>query len=427
MSAGLLEANNAEGRRIGIPVSYSYVFEGERFSAKKPYVEFGASPKRALELVLSCGREAVVDGRVDIFGKDANELWFLSGPFPIAIIVEVYGAKMDKGFEPLLERQIHRFLNYCCGLVHMGQRDGISVKIASESIERGFSLRHIGKILHYMFHKEYAEIIERIQVKIYTGKDEVAYLSGKAGVFFAERDERAGKMTDEDTDTFYSCLICQSIAPGHVCIITPERLGLCGSYSWLDAQNSYRIIPSGPNQPVFKGMPLDKRLGQWESVNSFVSEKSSRSVNRMSMYSLIKDPQTSCGLPECVVAVIPEVNGFMVVGRDYKGITPCGMNFSELSDLVCRGRQTPGFLGLSRHCILSKKFISAEGGLRRLVWISSGLKEKIGVRLSALTAQSGESGFLNKVADENTALDIRGLEVFLRKSGHPAVTMPALI
>ena len=64
-------------------------------------------------------------------------------------------------------------------------------------------------------------------------------------------------MTDESVDTFYSCTLCQSFAPTHVCVISPERLGLCGAYNWLDTKASYQIDPTGRNQPILKGECYD--------------------------------------------------------------------------------------------------------------------------------------------------------------------------
>ena len=68
-------------------------------------------------------------------------------------------------------------------------------------------------------------------------------------------------MTDETEEIFYSCTLCQSFAPSHVCVITPERIGMCGAYNWLDGKASYQINPTGPNQPIEKGECLDQQPG----------------------------------------------------------------------------------------------------------------------------------------------------------------------
>ncbi len=46
---------------------------------------------------------------------------------------------------------------------------------------------------------------------------------------YDERDARIKGMRDSDVNTYYSCTLCQTFAPNHVCIITPERLALCGA------------------------------------------------------------------------------------------------------------------------------------------------------------------------------------------------------
>ncbi len=220
---------------------------------------------------------------------------------------------------------------------------------------------------------------------------------------------------------------CQSFAPNHVCIVTPERLGLCGAYSWLDAKAAFEIMPTGPNQPIPKGQTLDKRLGQWDNINEFVKNKSNKSIDKVSMYSLMDSPQSSCGCFECIVAIIPEANGVMVVHRDYSGMTPSGMSFTTLAGSVGGGVQTPGFLGVGKLYILSKKFISAEGGLRRLVWMPKELKELLGDRLKKIAKEIGEPNLLEQIADETVTTNLDELVSFLNKVKHPVISMEPLM
>jgi acetyl-CoA synthase len=278
-----------------------------------------------------------------------------------------------------------------------------------------------------MLHQEYSAIVDKVQVKIYTQLSDVEKLLPKAKKVFDERDERISGMTDESVDTFYSCTLCQSFAPNHVCIITPERLGLCGAYSWLDGKASYEIVPTGPNQPVLKGEMLDKNLGQWRNINDFVYQKSNKIIEKVSMYSLIDSPQSSCGCFECIVAIIPEANGVMIVHRDYPGMTPSGMTFTTLAGSVGGGVQTPGFLGVGKLYIVSKKFISAEGGLKRVVWMPKELKELLGDRLKKRAQDLGEPDLIDKIADETQATTQEELLAFLQKVNHPALGMPSLM
>ncbi|MFA7294321.1 MAG: CO dehydrogenase/CO-methylating acetyl-CoA synthase complex subunit beta, partial [Candidatus Omnitrophota bacterium] len=309
----------------------------------------------------------------------------------------------------------------------MGQRDMVWIRISNDAFNKGFRLKHLGVILHAMLHQEYSAIVDKVQVRIYTNQSDVDNLITGAQEVFNQRDERLAGMTDESVDTFYSCLLCQSFAPNHVCIVTPERLGLCGAYSWLDAKASFEIIPTGPNQPVEKGNLLDARLGQWDNINQFVREKSNKTVDTVSMYSLMDGPQSSCGCFECIVAIVPEANGVMIVNRDYSGLTPSGMSFTTLAGSVGGGVQTPGFLGVGKLYITSKKFISAEGGLKRVVWMPKELKEVLADKLKKRAEEIGEPDLLDKIADETVAVSSEELLVFLQKVAHPVLSMEPII
>jgi len=412
---------------VAVPVPYAAAFEGERVRKEQLAVEFGGKASSALEF-LNMKEEALIDdGKVELIGPDVDQLPAGSKSLPLAIVVDVFGRKMQKDFEPILERQIHRFVNYAMGLMHMGQRDMVWIRISKDAFAKGFRLKHLGVILHAMLHQEYSAIVDKVQVTLYTDQADVDKLTASAQKSFDQRDERLRGMTDESVDTFYSCLLCQSFAPNHVCVVTPERLGLCGAYSWLDAKASFEIIPTGPNQPITKGNLLDARLGQWDNVNEFVNQKSNKTIDAVSMYSLMDGPQSSCGCFECIVAIVPEANGVMIVHRDYSGLTPSGMSFTTLAGSVGGGVQTPGFLGVGKLYILSKKFISAEGGLKRVVWMPKELKELLGDKLKKRAEELGMPDLVDKIADETVATGSDELLVFLNKVGHPALTMDPII
>jgi acetyl-CoA synthase len=413
--------------KIPIPVLYGAAFEGERVRKENLYVEFGGKVSTAVEYLHNKGLDEIEDGKIELVGSDIDNINSAKKNMPLGIEVQVAGRKFNKDFEPILERQLHRYVNWAMGLMHIGQRDMVWIRINQEAAKKGFRIKHIGVIIHAMLHQEYSAILDKVQIKFYTEQKEVENLANQARQAFRERDERLSGMTDESVDTFYSCMLCQSFAPNHVCIITPERLGLCGAYSWLDGKASYEITPTGPNQPIQKGECIDERLGQWKTINEFVYQKSNKSVSSVSMYSLLVDPQTSCGCFECILAVIPEVNGVMIVNRDYSGMTPCGMTFTTLAGSVGGGVQTPGFLGVGKLYIVSKKFISAEGGLRRLVWMPKELKEYLGEKLKIRCKEINEPDLIDKIADETQATTLEQLTQFLEKVSHPALKMQPLV
>ncbi|MFA5038531.1 MAG: acetyl-CoA decarbonylase/synthase complex subunit alpha/beta [Candidatus Omnitrophota bacterium] len=410
---------------LPIPVLFSPAFEGERVRKENLKVESGSKYSTAFEFLSYRPMNEVEDGKVEISGDDLDQV--SSTAMPLGIVVEVAAREPNRDFEPILERQIHRYFNEAQGIMHMGQRDMIWVRVSREAFDKGFRLKHFGVIIHGMLHREYGAIVDKVQVRILTKQAEVERVRKAALRTFEARDERLRGMTDESVDTFYSCALCQSFAPNHICIITPERLGLCGAYSWLDAKAAFEIMPSGGNQPIVKGVCMDASLGQWQDINAFIYEKSNKTISEVSMYSMLVSPQSSCGCFECIVALLPEANGVMVVNRDYTGPTPLGMTFTQLASSVGGGVQTPGFIGVGKLYVTSKKFISAEGGLPRLVWMPRELKEALRNRLLARIEELGLAGFYDKIADETSAETIDELLEFLQSQSHPALGMTPLL
>lgn len=411
---------------IPIPVAYSAAFEGERVRREQMYVQFGGKYSTTFEFVRSKKLEEIEEGKIEVVGPEIDSAKE-SDAMPLGILVEVAGRKMQKDFEPILERQIHTFLNEAMGIFHMGQRNMCWIRISKDANKKGFKIRHFGVIIHARLHDTFGAIVDKAQVTLYTKKEDVDRLLPEAVKAYDERDARMAGMTDESVDTYFSCTLCQSFAPNHVCIVKPERLGLCGAYSWLDAKACYELNPAGPNQPVKKGEMIDPVRGEWKGVNDFIYQKSNKTLERFHGYSIMTWPETSCGCFECIIAILPEANGFMVVNREFAGMTPCGMTFSTLAGSVGGGEQTPGFMGVGRLYLISKKFISADGGIKRIVWITKELKEALGEKLKKRCEEEGDPNLINKIADESVATTAEELLPYLEKVGHPALKMPSLI
>lgn len=413
--------------KVPIPVPYGPAFEGERIRKQDMHVEFGGNKTTGFEFVTSTPLDRINDGEIEIIGPDIDDVE--SGTaMPLGIWVEVAGRKMQPDFEPILERQVHHLLNGAEGIWHMGQRDIIWTRISKSGFERGLRLKHYGEILHAKLLSEYPAIVDKVKVTLITNPEEVEKRIAVALKVYDERNRRLETMTDEAVDTFYSCLLCQSFAPDHVCIITPERLGLCGAYNWLDGKAAFEINETGPNQPVKKGDLLDKIKGVWKGVDDYVYTNSHKAIESFSAYSIMDRPMTSCGCFEVIVAYVPECNGVMVVNREFQGETPVGMKFSTLAGSVGGGQQTPGFMGCGKVFITSRKFLFAEGGHRRLVWITRELKELLKDDLEKrFNEQQIDTGFLDMVADETVATDARSVYEYMEKTGHPALQMEDMV
>lgn len=411
---------------VPVPVAYGPAFEGERIRGEDIYLEAGGGKTQAVELTRMKEMDEVEDGKVELFGPDLKDIE-PGTRMPLGILVEVAGRKMQTDFEPILERQIHHLINYAQGMMHIGQRDIAWFRIGKGAVEKGFTLSHLGSILHAKYHQDFGSVLDKVQVKIFTEQDKVDELLTNAKEVYATRDARVEGMTDEDEGIFYSCTLCQSFAPSHVCVVTPERTGLCGAYNWLDCKASFEINPTGPNQPIEKGAVLDERLGQWEGVNAFVQQASRGKVEKYNAYSIMVDPMTSCGCFECIAAVLPVCNGVMTVDRDYKGMTPCGMKFTTLAGSAGGGNITPGFVGHSKLYIASGKFISAEGGILRLVWMPKALKEMLKEKINARGDALGVSNLVDRIADETVGTTEDEIYGFLQEKEHPALTMDPIV
>jgi len=412
--------------KIDIPMSFGPAFEGERIRKDDLFMECGGGRTPAVEVLVSKDMSEVEDGRVIIEGPDIKDIE-QSKNLPLAILVEVAGRQMQSDFEPILERQFHHLINYIQGIMHMGQRNIMWVRIGKGAVEKGFSLAHIGKVLHGKLHQEFGAIVDKIQVKIYTEVARVEEVQELARKVYAERDERLGSMTDETEDIFYSCTLCQSFAPSHVCVITPERIGMCGAYNWLDGKASYQINPTGPNQPIQKGECLDEKLGIFKGINDFVAQTSRGAVTDLACYSLMNSPMTACGCFEAIAAMLPQCNGIMVVNRDFMGMTPSGMKFTTLAGMAGGGAQTPGFMGVSKHFMTSPKVFLAEGGLKRIVWLPKMMKEEIKDKLMERCKEMGMPEFYDMIATEEIGTTEEDILAFMKKVGHPALEMEAVI
>jgi acetyl-CoA synthase len=411
---------------IDIPMSFGPAYEGERVRGADLYCQMGGGKTQCTELVKMAEMNEIEDGKVVIVGPDLNEIKE-GGAAPLGIYVQVAGREFQTDFEPIIERQIHHLINYIQGIMHIGQRDISWIRVSKAAKEKAFSLKHIGVVLHAKFHQDFQKIVDKVQVTLFTKKEDVDKLTARARAEYKTRDERVEKMRDEDVETYYSCTLCQSFAPSHVCTVSPERTGLCGAYNWMDCKASFEINPTGPNQPIEKGECLDPKLGQWKGVNEFVQKASRGAVTHYNFYSMVHAPMTTCGCCECIAAMLPSCNGVMTVNRDYSGDTPCGMKFTTLAGVMGGGASSPGFVGHSKYNVTQGKFLVGDGGIKRLVWMPKILKEELRERLLKRGKEVGCPDLIDRIADETVGTTEEEILAFLKEKKHPALSMEPLI
>ena len=411
---------------VPVPVPYGSAFEGEVVRKADMRAEFGGRDSRCFEYLKTAKLDELTDGKIEVVGPGLSTVE-PQGSMDMGILVEVAGRQMETDFEPVLERQIHYFVNGASGIQHIGQRDITWIRVSGKAADAGFDLEDFGRILHARLHSDFGAIVDKVQVTIITDPDRVEAALQEARAAYDFRNTRLADLTDNAVDEFYSCTLCQSFAPNHVCIVSPERLGLCGAYNWLDCKASYSINPTGPNQPIKLGRLVDNDLGYWEGTNEYAKVGSHGVVEELAMYSIMENPMTACGCFECIMMLIPEANGVMVVSREDTSMTPAGMTFSTLAGMAGGGIQTPGVMGVGKYYLISPKFISADGGFNRVVWMSSILKDSMSEELKLVAERLGDTQLIDRIADERSATTVEELLPWLEANNHPALTMDSIL
>jgi acetyl-CoA decarbonylase/synthase complex subunit beta len=396
-----------------IPVDVGIIFEGERIRGRDMRIELGGPREEyKFELVQARGMDEIEDGKITIIGQDISDFPERTNT-PFGLLIEVAGKEVEKDLEGVIERRIHEYCNFIEGFMHLNQRYDIQMRISKKSFEKGFnSFNHMGEVLKRLYKSE-MPFVEKIQLTFITEPARVKEWYGKSLEIYDARDAKARGMSDDDVDVFYGCSLCQSFAPTHLCVITPQRYANCGAISWFDGKATAKVDPKGPVFEIPKGDIIDAETGEYAGVNQVIKEKSLGEIERVQLYTTFGYPHTSCGCFEGCAFLIPEVDGFGVVHRNYKGETVNGLNFVTISDLTAGGRQVDGFHGLSIEYMRSPKFLDADGGWGKVVWMPQEIKERI--------QDFMPPEIVPLVPTESDVSDLEGLKTWLIEKGHPIV------
>ncbi len=408
--------------KVDVPVPYGPAFIDEVVGDGDLQVEFGADHARAFTLMQMVEPGDVTDGKIQILGPDP----FMrppQGAMNLGLVVRVAGRKMHPGMEPVLEGRIREFVNSARGVQYQGERDAVRIRISGGAAQNGFGLGSLGKIVQARLHEDFGEVVDRVEVAIITDPSSHREWLDEARRTYARRDRHLAELTDGTVEEFYSCTACQSITPNQVCVVSPERPGACGTHNWQDCSAWSRINPEGAQQPIKLKPARDTNKGSWESINQRVRDRSHGTVREVAMYSIIEHPMPAGGHLECIAMLIPEANGVMIVSNQDDCMTPAGMRFSALAEIAGSGRQTPGVMGISKSYLTSPKFISADGGFKRVVWMSSMLKEAMGEALMGVCQREGDPDLLDRIADERNVTTVRELLPWLTAHNHPVRAM----
>lgn len=396
-----------------IPVEVGLVHEGERVRKNDMQVELGgpAEPVKC-ELVLVRPADTITDGDISIIGPDIGSME-VGKHYPLGILVEIAGTKIEPDLEGVIERRIHEYSNYIEGFMHLNQRYDIWIRLSKKSFKKGLnSFRFIGKVMLELFRNE-LPILEKIQITFITDPEKLMPLSKEALERYEARDARARGLSDKEVDVFYGCALCQSFAPTHICVITPQRYANCGAISWFDGRAAAGIDPKGPIYAIEKGTCVDEEKGEYTGVNDSAKKRSMGEIDRVYLYSAFGYPHTSCGCFEGIAFYIPEADGFGVVLRGFRDVTVNGLAFSTMADSTAGGRQVDGFHGISIEYMRSPQFLHADGGYERVVWMPAETKERLKDFIPAAVYPA--------IATEKDAKTVTELTSYLETHSHPVV------
>jgi len=388
-------------------------FEGEPVRKGEYQVELGGPKANGVYMLRAKNMDEIEDGKITIVGPDIQDMEEGSSQ-PFALLVEIAGEGMDKETEVVPERRLHSYQNYLEGVWATGARTDSWTRIHKEAYEKGLkSFEELGNIFRSLYMSDFLQI-KKVACTFITDDKKVEDFIVEAKEVFAQRDARMKDMSEEDVDEFYSCTLCSSFAPSHVCIISPDRTSLCGALNYLDAKMTFQMEPDGYVGKHNKGELIDPDTYEYEGINEAVKEKSMGATERVYLHSAFDFPHTSCGCFQGLLFYIPEVDGFGYVHRDFQGEIPNGRTFSSMAGEAAGGKQVEGLMGSAIEYLRSQKFLAGDGGLNRIVWLPKEIKEDLKDDIP------GE--LYNKIGSEEEATNVEDLMEFLEKVGHPWLT-----
>ena len=400
-------------------IPYGPRWLGMKIRKGEYHVELGG-PKNEYKSYLYMGItdnvDEIEDGKFELIGPDMPEIEPGSS-FPVGIDVRAWGEHLTDEYTEYFDRTLNGCWDYIEDVMLINARNTIWIRVGKGAAET-LTFPKIAQ-LTYAILKTSMPLVEKVQIQMIIGSEEVGGLDllGKLSEEYEKRwdilDARYQDLRDEDVDVFYGCTICQTFAPNHVCVISPERMPYCGILSYNGAKIGAQIDPHGYVFTVEKGECLDDKLGIYSGANEIIFDKSNMSTEKVSLYSCLHYPQTNCGCFECSVFYIPQLDGVGVVSRAHFGDTPLGIPFSRIAAVMSGGGQNDGFMGTSVRAMRQRKFLFGDGGYERVVWLNDALKTQV--------AEAIPEEIYDRIPTEKDAVNWEDIKKYLIEKEHPII------
>ena len=328
-----------------------------------------------------------------------------------SVLVELGNDAVDPPITLWVQAILRRVINYAKGVkVKSDGNGGLRFSVTKEAVDEGFELEHLGNLIQTELRNEFPKI-GPIRVSFILDAQEEAALEPGIQSFVDERTRQIKEANEDSLEYFYGCTRCRSFSLAHACTVTPDRPAQC-SKPWYQLK-AYAVL--SPNDVydqctlVEKGKCIDPIKGEYEGVNTSTESRTEGRVNRVFLHSIFEHPHTACSCFQNVVYHIPEVDGLAIMNRGYEGEAPNGMTWTKLANLVAGRQYEEGAATIATAYLHSKKFLKADGGYNRVVWMTNVLKKTAG---NAIPEELRDA-----IATENEASTLDELKGFLASRG----------
>lgn len=297
-----------------------------------------------------------------------------------SVLVELGNPKVDPPITLWVDAIIQRVVKYAKGVkIQSRGGGGIEFLMTKEAKDAGFTLDHLGKLIITELRNEFLSI-GPVRVTFILNGSEERRLHAEIEAYREERRNLIESASEDRLDTFYGCTRCRSFSLGHACTVTPDRPAQC-SKPWYMLKAYAVLAPGNTYNPctlIKKGECLDQIKGEYLGVNASTSTRTGGRVNRVYLHSIFGYPHTACSCFQNVAYYIPEVDGIAIMDRGYKGEAPGDMTWTKLANLVAGRQYRDGAATIATQYLRSQKFLQADGGYSRVVWMTETLKSFAG-------------------------------------------------
>ncbi len=291
-----------------------------------------------------------------------------------SVLVELGNPEVEPDLTLWVDAVIQKVSKYAKGVKIQSSGGGVELLMTQEALDAEFTLNHLGNMIITELKNEFPSI-GPVKVSFILDASEEERLKVEVDKYKEERRSLIDSASEDSLDTFYGCTRCRSFSLGHACTVTPDRPAQC-SKPWYMLKAYAVLAPGNTYNPctlIEKGDCLDPVRGEYTGVNASTGIRTEGRVERVFLHSIFEYPHTACSCFQNIAYYIPEVDGIAIMDRGFKGKSPGDWTWTKLANLVAGGQYQNGAASIATGYLRSPKFLQADGGYSRVVWMSEKL------------------------------------------------------